>query len=164
MLTGQIGLLRNGTTFITRAIEWATYSHSHHVIVAISETQCISAEPGGVRIRDISDYGHIDWSEFSLTDTQRASIIAAANQSQKLPYNYAIYPVLLAARVTGILVPDWISGWLSKRKNVDCSQLADDIYNAAGIDLFTASNVLTTPGDFERYFIKQGWLEAKVSA
>jgi hypothetical protein len=165
MLTGQIGLLRNGTTFITRGIEWATYSHAHHVIVAISETQCVSAEPGGVRIRDISEYGHVDWSHFDLTEDERFRICINAVRSLKLPYNYAIYPFLLCARITGVLVPDWIAGWLSKRRNVDCSQLVDDVYNKAGIDLFTAANVLTTPGDFDRYFTRQGWLnQDKVSA
>jgi hypothetical protein len=165
MLTGQIGLLRNGNTFITRGIEWATYSHAHHVIVAISETQCVSAEPGGVRIRDISEYGHVDWSRFDLTKYERFNIYVNAIKSLKLPYNYAIYPFLLAARITGVLVPDWIAAWLSKRRNVDCSQLVDDVYNKAGIDLFTAANVLTTPGDFDRYFMHQGWLnQDKVSA
>lgn len=159
-LTGQIGLRRHGSGFITRAIEWATYSHTHHAIVAVSETECVSAEPGGVRYRPISDYPHVDWSSFDLTDVQRGNIVLHARNlaDAHTPYNYAVYPFLLAGRLTGLNVPKWISAWLQKRPNVDCSQASDQVYSASGIELFPADNVLTTPGDLERLFVERGWL------
>ncbi len=162
MLTGQIGLCRHGSTLIARLIEWDTYSHAHHVVVYISETHVVSAEPGGVKLRPASDYHHLDVSDFALTDTQRTAIIRHAIDAyyRHLPYNLAVFPVLFLHRIFRARVPNWLSGWLSERPNTDCSQLADDIYNAAGIDLFTAANVLTTPGDFDRLFVARGWLPA----
>lgn len=158
MRTGQIGIRRHGRSFIAKAIEWVTYSKTHHVIIAVSETHAISAEPGGVKLHPITHWETLDWSDFHLTTEQRTAITWHALNAQGLPYNFAIFPILLTARLMRRLVPDWISGWLSNRPHVDCSQLCDDIYLAAGIELFGPHNVLTTPGDFERHYIEQGWL------
>ncbi|GGH93787.1 hypothetical protein ACFFGR_09240 [Arthrobacter liuii] len=158
MITGQIGLRRHSGGWIGKAIEWATYSHTHHVVVAISETACISAEPGGVRFRAISDYPSLDWSRFDLTDDQRTLIRDAAAEYERRPYNYAIYPPLLWERISGRKVDGWLAEWLSKRPNENCSQLSDDIYTKAGFHLFPDIPELVTPGDFERYFQSHGWL------
>jgi hypothetical protein len=160
VLTGQIGLRRHGAGIIAKGIEWATYSHTHHVIVAISETQCVSAEPGGARIRDITDYPSVDWSDFPLTDLERANIVfhARGYADNRTPYNYAIYPPLLFQRLTGHKVDGWVAEWLSKRPNENCSQLCGDVYTAAGIHLFAEISEIVTPGDFERLFIARGWL------
>lgn len=157
-LTGQIGLRRFGTAPIPRAIEWATDSHTHHVVVAVSETMCISAEPGGVRYRAISDYPHLDWSRFDLTRDRKQAIINAAHDYLGRPYNYAIYPPLLFQKLTGHKVDGWVAEWLSQRPNENCSQLSDDIYTRAGFHLFPDIAELVTPGDFERLFEAKGWL------
>ena len=159
MLTGQIGLRRHSTGWIGRAIEWATYSHTHHVVVAISEKLCISAEPGGVRYRPISDYPRLDWSSFDLNDERAAAIIDAAHTMINRPYNYAIYLPLLWQRLTGHKVDGWVAKWLSKRPNENCSQLSDDIYTRAGFHLFPDIPEIITPGDFERLFVSRGWLK-----
>lgn len=158
MLTGQIGLRRHGAGTIARAIEWATDSHTHHVVVAVSETQVFSAEPGGARIRPMTDYPSIDWSRFTLSDKQASAIVAAAKAKVGLPYNYAIYPPLLFQKLTGHKVDGWVAEWLSKRPNINCSQGVDDIYTAAGFHLFPNISEIVTPGDFERLFITRGFL------
>lgn len=160
MLTGQIGLRRFGTSMVSRGIEWATDSHTHHVVVAISEGVCVSAEPGGVRLRRIDDYPHVDWSRFDLADAQRDVIVATALDyaARQVKYNLAIYPPLLFQKLTGHKVDGWVAEWLSKRPNENCSQLSGDIYTKAGIHLFEDITELVTPGDFERLFIAHGWL------
>lgn len=160
MLTGQIGIRRNSTGFMGRRIEWATHSTTHHVVVAVSETHCVSAEPGGTRLRLISDYPHLDWSSFDLTDAQRDTITTLALRSAavRIPYNYAIYPPLLWQRLTGRPVHGAVADWLASRPHENCSQLADDIYNAAGIHLFPDIARLVTPGDFERLYVRLGFL------
>ena len=161
-LTGQIGLRRNSTGFIGKCIEWATNSTTHHVVVAVSETHCVSAEPGGARLRLISDYPALDWSRFILTDAERADIVrycldAAALQT---PYNYAIYPPLLWQRITGCRVSGPVAEWLAQRPHLNCSQLSDDVYNAAGLHLFPDITQLITPGDFERLYVRLGFLHS----
>lgn len=158
MITGQIGLRRYSGGFIGKAIEWATRSHTHHVVVAVSETVCISAEPGGARYRLISDYPALVWSRFGLTTAQQDQIRDAAAEYEHRPYNYAIYGPLLWQRLTGRKVDGWVAEWLSKRPNENCSQLSDDIYTLAGFHLFPDIPELVTPGDFERLFQRLGWL------
>jgi hypothetical protein len=158
MLTGQIGLRRHGTTPIAEGIEWATDSQTHHVLAAVSETHVFSAEPGGARIRPMTDYPSIDWFRLKLTEAQRQAIVNAAHARVGLPYNYAIYPPLLFQKVTGHKVDGWVADWLSKRPNINCSQGVDDIYTAAGFRLFPSISEIVTPGDFERVAIHYGFL------
>lgn len=159
-LTGQIGIIRHGDTLISKLIEWDTDSHTHHVVVATSPTQCVSAEPGGVVVRTNAAYRNILWFRLTLTDGEKAAIVAAAETKLTLPYNYAIYPVLFMQKLTGIPTPQCVAAWLGRRRNVDCSQLADDIYCAAGIHLFPNQySDVVTPGDFERLAIRLGYLK-----
>lgn len=160
MITGQIGLRRHSTGFMGKAIEWATYSQTHHVVVAVSETHCVSAEPGGTRLRLISDYPHVDWSRFILTDAEREAIVTLGLNATagQIPYNYAIYPPLLWQRISGHAVAGPVAEWLASRPHQNCSQSADDIYTAAGIHLFPDIARLVTPGDFERLYVRLGFL------
>lgn len=157
-LTGQIGLRQHSTGLIGKAIEWATRSHTHHVVVAVSEDVVISAEPGGARYRPITDYPALVWSRFGLTTTQQDHIRDAAAEYEHRPYNYAIYGPLLWQRLTGRKVNGAVARWLSKRPNENCSQLSDDIYTMAGFHLFADIPEIITPGDFERLFESLGWL------
>jgi hypothetical protein len=125
----------------------------------MSEADCISAEPGGVRYRLISDYPELVWSKFALTIEQQKAIKDAARTFENRPYNYAIYGPLLFQKLTGHKVDGWVADWLSKRPNENCSQLTDDIYTTAGFHLFPDIPEIVTPGDFERLFITHGWLQ-----
>jgi len=148
----------NGGNTMSHLIQWFTRSHSYHVVVAWSPTECVSAEPGGVLDRTNDAYTGTVWSRFDLTDTERAGIVAACKASEKLPYNYAVYPFLAVSRLTHIPVPHFVADWLERRRNVDCSQLAAQIYAAAGLHLFAEESDVVTPGDWERKFRQLGWL------
>jgi hypothetical protein len=158
MLTGQIGLRMHGAGWVAKGIEWATNSHTHHVVMATSETEAFSAEPGGSKIWPLTHWGPIVWSRFNLTPQQRLDLVAAANGSVGLPYNYAIYGPLLWQKLSGRKVDGAVAQWLSKRPNINCSQGVDDIYTAAGFHLFPDIAEIITPGDFERKFRALGYL------
>lgn len=159
-LTGQIGICMHGTTPIAKGIEWATDSHTHHVFVVISEIMCVSAEPGGVKYRPLTDYPSAHYSRFALTEEQKQAIIEAAHKYVGRPYNFAIYGPLLFQKLTGHKVDGWVAEWLSKRPNENCSQASDDIYTRAGFHLFADISEIVTPGDFERLFDRLGFLDA----
>lgn len=156
-LTGQVGLRRNGTTLTSKIIEWATYSHSHHTILAVSETMCISAEPGGARYRRIDEYPHLDWTQWQLNDEQRRIITVTARAYIGAPYNYMVFPILLLHRLTHIPIPTRVKTWLNRRPHEDCSSLTNLIHNMAGVHLYPHGK-LTTPGDYERDMRTRGWL------
>lgn len=158
MITGQIGLRMHGTGIVPRGIEWATDSQTHHVVLAVSETEAFSPEPGGAKIWPIEHWGPIVWSRFELDYKQRADLIAAAHARLNLPYNYAIYPPLLWQKLSGHKVDGWVAEWLSKRPNINCSQGVDDCYTDAGFHLFPDISEIVTPGDMERMFYAQGFL------
>lgn len=163
-LTGQIGIVMHGTSTIAKLIEWATNSETYHVVVADSPTECVSAEPGGVIHRTNNAYQNIIWFNTPLTAEKKAAIVAACHASMRLPYNYAIYPILLLHHLTSLPIPGFIAEWLGRRRNVDCSQLTDDIYTAAGFHLFPNEYAdIVTPGDFERLAAKLGYLKAGAS-
>lgn len=165
MLTGQIGLRQHSTGLVGRCIEWATNSSTHHVVVAVSELLCVSAEPGGVRLRLISDYPALTWSRFDHDNATRALIVehAYAALAARTPYNFAIYPPLLWQRITSRPITGPVAVWLGKRPHENCSQLADDIYTAAGLHLFPDIARLVTPGDFERLYGRLGFLDEAMS-
>jgi len=157
MITGQIGLRMHGTTPVTRGIEWATDSNTHHVVLAVSEEDAFSPEPGGAKIHPIDHWGPIVWSKFEFTAKQRADLITAAHARVGLPYNYAIYPPLLWQKLSGHKVDGWVAEWLSVRPNINCSQGVDDCYTDAGFHLFPDISEIVTPGDFQRIFERLGF-------
>ena len=84
--TGQIGLVQHPQTLVEYGIDWVTDSPVHHAVLGISETECVSAEPGGARIRQINEYPDAYWSQFNLTDSERAGIVAKATDMLRTPY------------------------------------------------------------------------------
>ena len=157
MLVGQIGLRRNGTTLISKVIEWCTWSTSHHVVLILENGQCLSGEPGGARYRDVNEYPALDISAYPLTTEQRALILEYAHTLIGTPYNYAVFPMLLIRRLVRFDMPQWVKDWLNTRPHEDCSSLTNLIYEAAGIHLFPHGK-LTTPGHYEQDFHNRGYL------
>lgn len=157
-LAGQIGLRQHSTGFVGKLIEWATDSDTHHCVVFLDETKCMSAEWPRARVRMISDYPELVVSQFDLTPQQRTRIVMAACGMNKRPYNTAVLFIHLASRLTHIPVPERVRDWLKNRPHVDCSQLCDTALTAGGIDLFSQDPALVTPADFEAVYRARGWL------
>lgn len=159
MLAGQIGLVRHSEHWVGKVVEWATDSTSHHVVVFISDTECVSAEPPFVILRDPASFHWLDVSHFELTDAQRNAIVASATSMVGRPYNVAAIVCLLASKLTSVPIPRWVVQWLERRPELDCSQLADIALMAGGLKLFGHDSVLVTPGFFEVYYRAMGWLK-----
>lgn len=157
-LTGQIGLRMNATGGIGWWIERITRSHTHHIVIAISETHVMSAEPHGARIRPMTDYPEIVWSQFDYTDVQRADMAFMAEALNNHPYNYAGFFLIGVEKVTGVTMPDRLAKAVSWTDRMMCSQMADFLLSKVGIDLFKFQSGMVSPGDFEHYFRERGWL------
>lgn len=159
-LAGQVGLCLDGTTFWSSTVEHVTQSRAHHVVVAYSETMCISAQPGGARLRPITDFPNAVWSRFELTDAQRDMIRALAYQYRNTPYNYAGFVLIGAQVAAGRPVPDWLARAVSRSQRMECAQLADMLLSAAGVSVFDDGREpgLMFPGEWERKFDERGWM------
>lgn len=161
MITGQVGLVPASNNWASWVIVWATSSRYTHMVVAVSETHCISAEPGGARIRPVSDYPGTVWSRFHLKPRQRRAIVSYAGSKIGTPYSRLDYLAAGVATVTKRRTPDWLRSYLCRRDKLICSQLSLLALEAGGIrlrldDRPTASVI---PGDFGKYFVERGWCE-----
>lgn len=166
MLAGQVGLCLDGDTFWSRSIERITQSRAHHVVVAYSETMCISAQPGGARLRPVTDFQNAVWSRFELTDYQRQEIRSMAYQYRNTPYNYAGFALIGAEFHLRRQIPGWLARAVSRTQRMECAQLADLMLSAAGVSVFNDGREpgMIYPGSWERKFLENGWIPPRQAA
>lgn len=148
MRAGQVGCVTNSRGFIGRCIERFTRSPAHHVIIGVDEYTCISAEPGGVRKRWISEYEHVTWSAYDHTEEQANLIAGLAEYSIGVRYNYAVIAALAIAHTLRRPIPQRVADWLNARGETTCSILAKQIINHAAD---TPDNEVPCPGDWLQF-------------
>ena len=158
-LAGQIGLCYT-TGFWGRVIRAVTGSHYNHTVIAISDTECIGAEPGGVRVRPITAFPDVVWSKFPLTLPQQVSVVTFAKTELGVRYNYADDLFIGIALLTREHTPRWISRVLSDPDSWQCAQLADAALQRAGVHVFRDDRPYGAvyPGSFVPVFQAFGWL------
>lgn len=159
-LLGQVGLIPDGKGFIPNLIDWATRSTVHHVIIAISETECIGAEPNGAKIRPLTDFPNAIWSQFPLTPEQARATAAWAAERVGRPYNWVDDGIIGIECITGIVFPKFITDRYDNDRSYECAQLADAaLTNGAKITVFDDNRPPGTvyPGSFEKLYRQYGW-------
>ena len=161
MITGQVGLVPGDKGWASGVVMWATRSNWSHMVVAISERECVSAEPGGVRIRPIGYYPGTVWSKFPLRWTQRRRIVNFARSRIGTKYAWIDYLAVGVAIITGRATPEWLRSYVADDTSLICSQLCDLALQAGGIHVFfdhrPAGAVI--PASFARVFIARGWTD-----
>lgn len=160
---GQIGLKTEAKGFVEKAIEFVTRSSVHHVVIAISETECIGAEPGGARIR-LHDYDRFVWSKFDLTPEQAQACADWARAREGRPYSF-INGFLIGLTMYGFTWPKPVWKYFSNDKSYQCAQLADAALTlGAGITVFEDGREFgeVYPGSLEKLFKERGWWEEGV--
>jgi hypothetical protein len=143
-IAGNVGkLIRLGQWLAENPIaSWLhrnTEPNLQHAFVLLDGGRLIEAEPGGARIRDLSEYEGIDvyWcsniaGEFTPAQLEQAAVKAL--RYEDVPYSFTDYLYLFVHRLHL-----WFPGlkYLIQRSgHVICSQLADGAYEAAGLKLF----------------------------
>lgn len=158
--TGQIGLVPHPRSFIEWAIEKVTRSTVHHAVIGISENWCVSAEPGGARLRPISGYADAYWSHFDLTDTQQTAVVGFAKSHIGVPYGWFTDAAIGLSFLLHARTPRWVEDYLNSDRRFECAQLCDAAYVAAGIHLFKDGRPpgVVYPGSFEPIFRAHGWM------
>lgn len=158
MIAGQVGLVRYSRGWVGKVVEWCTDSTSHHVVVAVDEELCVSADLPRVVIRPSNSFHSMEWSRFELTEEQVQAITAAAAGMVGRPYNVPAIILLLLSKLTSVPIPKFAVDWLNRRPHVDCSHLADVALAAGGLDLFLHDAALTVPAHFEHLFRERAWI------
>jgi cell wall-associated NlpC family hydrolase len=122
-----------------------------HAFVVVSDDEIVQAQPGGavrVPLRDALNGRGVVFSDFGLDIFTRGRIAREAEKLVGTPYSFADYAAIGAAR---LLHTTRIEAYVEDSGHMICSQLVDEAFARAGIELFPnrlAGDV--TPGDLAR--------------
>lgn len=121
--------------FLPWLVRLVTRSWVNHVIISIGDGQIVEAEPGGVRIRDVSEYDgcRIAYNDAEpVTEQQRAAIAEYASSMRGEPYAW-VADTIDGLRCLGLR---WriLGRFAEVRRSVMCSELAVEAGQAAELD------------------------------
>jgi len=129
-----------------------------HAFVVLDDETVIEAMPGGAIITPLSEYmGKAVFSDLSLTDEQRDIVVREGRALKGIPYSFLDYLALALARF-GIR-PKRLRKYIQNKGHMICSQLVDEVYRRAGIQMFSDGRLPqdVTPGDLANYLIERNW-------
>ncbi|WP_369147075.1 hypothetical protein [Streptomyces sp. R44] len=124
-----------------------------HAFVYVGNGEIVQAMPGGaelIRLEDASE--PVVWStgRFDLTAWQRTHITTAAFSLVGTPYSFLDYASIALAHWR--IRPRWVREYVADSGHMICSQLVDEVYRRAGVDLLPETRLAgdVTPGDLWR--------------
>ena len=147
---GAFGVVRtNG--WAARGIRWVTRSDVNHAFVHVGDGQIIEARPSGAGYNHVESYPGALWS--TLPDKAAGAKVAAAAVSLiGTPYSWVDCAAIGLADTFGWHVPRVVRARLARADRMMCSQLVDEAYRRAGIELFSDGRIPgdVAPNDLER--------------
>lgn len=153
---GDFGLItgRDPVGRLIRLGEWVNgdgFSLFSHAIVLLDDNTILEAEPGGARIRPVTEYpvGDVTWSDWPLTDAERSLVVIRARSLLDTPYSFLDYAALATHRLH-IPAPG-LHSYIASTHHMICSQLVDEAYKRAGLAMFADGRWPqdVTPADLE---------------
>lgn len=136
-------------------------SRYSHAFVVLDDGTVMEAMPSVARIRPLADSLSRRPLAFSwvipLTEEQRARIVAEARACEGVRYGFSAYLYLALTRL-GVRWP-WLCRYLTRSGRMICSQLVDEVYRRAGVQLFDDGRPphMVTPGDLANLLIEKQW-------
>lgn len=121
-----------------------------HAFVVIDDNYVIEAQPGGAVLTPLADYlerTDVIYSNLTLTDQQRKTIVEKAQSLEGTPYSFLDYLAIALLRVG--VKPRRIVDRVVSSGHLICSQLVTEVYSYAGIEIFDDGTLpyMVTPGD-----------------
>lgn len=119
-----------------------------HAIVYLGDGQIIEAEPGGARIRLVTEYAVIYWClgiAGQFTTEELAGVAATARTFERVVgYSFLDYFALAARRLRLYPLYPVLKRYIKATGHMICSALADAPYRLRGLEVFTDGR---WPGD-----------------
>jgi cell wall-associated NlpC family hydrolase len=126
--------------FAIRLGEWLNgrgFDQYEHAFVYVGDGRVVQAEPDGAADRSRTGHRLTIWSTgiADLSDEQRVRVVAAAVHYLGTPYSFLDYLALFLRRLH---VPfPGLRGYIASTGHMICSQLVDQCYRDAGVELFS---------------------------
>lgn len=112
-------------------------SYFTHAGIVGPQNDAIAAYPGGARRTSLTEAlggrTRVAYSDFELSDAERSGIWQAALHYEDVPYSYLDYVAIAGVRLLGT---SRLEAYVSTTGHMICSQLVEECYNSAGIELF----------------------------
>lgn len=151
--------MQGQTGFLIKLGQWLNgdgWRKVQHAGILVEDGYTVEAMPGGAILGSISVYRPEDivWSsdldivgvgpdyDGPITDAERVRIVQAAERYLGVPYSFLDYLGLALARFG--LRPRWLKRYIASTGHMICSQLVDQCYQDAGVQLFRDGRI---PGD-----------------
>lgn len=136
---GDIGLVRipGAGGFLIRIGQFLCgdgFADTEHAFVVLGGGELVEAEPGGARIRPLSDYDGAPVVWLRCPPQYRAAVAAAARELEGTPYSWGDYFAIAAHRLR-VPVPG-LRTYIKSRRHEMCSALADEAAAQGGWELF----------------------------
>ena len=158
---GQVAVIPGSSSFVTWAVCKITGSHCGHMVIKVSETDCVSADADAneVRLHPLTDFPNALWSRFELTDAQALASVGYAMAQVGKPYAYLDDALIGVERIFRFRFPDWVRRRFSDDGQWQCAQLSDACMAAAGVNVFKDGRMIgdVFPGSYEQAFVERGW-------
>ena len=122
--------------WVARVIRWVTRSTVNHAAIYIGGGQIVEGYAPGARIRPVTEWPDAICSTVKLTGTERLAICRYATAAAGTPYNYLDIAAQFFVRACGWHAPRFVLDRLSRPDRLQCAQLVDLAYFAAGVQLF----------------------------
>lgn len=160
---GQYGLVKiNGAAgFFIRVGQWICrkgFEDYEHAFVCESVgtdgAKVIEAEPGGAKYSTYVPGVSVLWSAWNLTEEQQQAIASAAFGYKGVGYSFLDY-IAIGLHQLHVPVPG-LKRYISSSRHMICSQLTDQCYRDAGIQLFKDNRWpgFVTPGDLYKRLLQ----------
>lgn len=164
---GMIGFakIRGFVGFLIRLGQWFLKDDSRwtHVFIYLGEGPygkytIFAAQPGGARYDDLREISEVAWlSMLRPTPEQFDVIKRECDRLKGVSYSFLDYLSLGLLRF-GIKW-EWVRNRVRDSGHMICSQLADFVYNMAGIHLFQdREHMDVSPGDLANLAVERIWL------
>jgi hypothetical protein len=128
------------------------FENFEHAFMDLGDGTIIEAEPGGARIRPLSEYAPetIHWCDAiygEIPSGLRASIALEARKLEHVPYSFLDYDALALHRLG--LDTAWLQRYIENNGHLICSQLVDLAYARGGAHIFADGRWpgFVAPGD-----------------
>lgn len=136
--------------------DWAVYSHA---FIVLDDGYIMEALPQGASVQRLDKYpeGSVVYSQFDLTESQRADICVEALRLEGTPYGWLDFLAIGLHRFVkrDHFLPRFVHRKVQSSGKMICSQLVAEAYRRAGVDLDPHTDPqYVTPGDLAKIIIE----------